>query len=344
MAYLGVLDDIRTCVNLGVPGRVPVFGITGEFDIRMSGITHSEYSRNPEKMAACQIQGVRNYDFDWVFLIPDDYIPIDPLGITLLWQEHVPPTATQYLPVNESALARLKMPNPRTDGRMPAFLEALGAIKDELGDTICLTGNVAAPFSSVALLYGLSDTLLLIFDNSQFLKKAMKFFVDYQIEWGRAQIEAGADAIWLGDCVASSAFISSDQFSEFAAEGAYKVSESLKEEGAFVFYHAGDKSLEHLKLMADVNASALSVGEGIDIAEAKATLGKRTCLLGNIDGLRVLMDGNVEDVERETRRIVEAGKRGGGYIFNSGEAIPYQTTEENIRTMVTTARECGRFF
>ena len=34
MAYSGVLDDIRTCVNLGVPTRVPVFGITGEFDVR----------------------------------------------------------------------------------------------------------------------------------------------------------------------------------------------------------------------------------------------------------------------------------------------------------------------
>ena len=34
MAYYGVLDDIRTCVNLGVPKRVHFFGITEEFDVR----------------------------------------------------------------------------------------------------------------------------------------------------------------------------------------------------------------------------------------------------------------------------------------------------------------------
>jgi len=343
MAYADVLKDIRTCVNLGIPERVPVFGITGEFDIRMSGITHSQYSRDPEKMAACQIQSVKNYDLDWVFLIPDDYMPFEPLGIPLKWQEHVPPTATEYLSADESTLPGLRTPNVRKDGRMPAFLEALGAIKEELGDTICLTGNVAAPFTSVALLFGMSDALLLLINHPKRLREAMQFFVDYQIEWGKAQIEAGADAIWLGDCVASSAFISPAHFSEFAAEGASKVCESLKEAGAFVFYHAGDSSLEHLKLMADVNASALSVGEGIDLAEVKATLGKRICLLGNIDGLRVLKDGNAEDVERETRRIMETGKQGGGYIFNSGEAIPFQTTEENIRTMVSTARECGKY-
>ena len=59
MAYSGVLDDIRTCINLGVPKQVPVFAISGEFDLKMSGIGHPEYSQDAEAMAKCQIEAVK---------------------------------------------------------------------------------------------------------------------------------------------------------------------------------------------------------------------------------------------------------------------------------------------
>ena len=31
----GILDDVRTCINLGIPKRVPIFAITGEFDVKI---------------------------------------------------------------------------------------------------------------------------------------------------------------------------------------------------------------------------------------------------------------------------------------------------------------------
>ena len=52
---------------------------------------------------------------------------------------------------------------------------------------------------------------------------------------------------------------------------------------------------------------------------------------------------DLSEVEAETRRIVEAGKPGGGYVFNTGEGIPRQTRPEVVETMVQTARCYGRY-
>ena len=150
---------------------------------------------------------------------------------------------------------------------MDQYLRALRQIKDELGDTICLCGQIAAPFTSCSLIFGVSDTLTLIFEDQELLKKTSEFFVDLQIEWGKAQLNAGADALWLGDCVASSSFISPQQYREFASQGASKVSEALQKEGGYIFYHTGDKSLTHLQLAAYLGFSALNIGEGIDMAK-----------------------------------------------------------------------------
>jgi uroporphyrinogen-III decarboxylase len=43
-------------------------------------------------------------------------------------------------------------------------------------------------------------------------------------------------------------------------------------------------------------------------------------------------------VAAEAERIMAVGKRGGGYIFNTGEMVPRDTPEENLRAMLDGAR------
>ena len=58
-------------------------------------------------------------------------------------------------------LNSLRVPDADKDGRMPVHLEALAGIKSAYGDSLLLSGRVAAPFSSVALLYGIREGLIL---------------------------------------------------------------------------------------------------------------------------------------------------------------------------------------
>jgi MtaA/CmuA family methyltransferase len=343
MAYVGVLDDIRACVARVTPSRVPVFGISQEFDVRMAGVTHDAYGCDADAMVKVHTQAVERSDLDWVFHIPDDYPQFEPLGVQTKPMPGAPRAPLVYPELSERVIRQLRTPDFRTQGRMPAFLEAVQRIKQRFGDTICMTGNVSGPFGSVALMWGIDQALLLLVDEPALFERAMDFFVELQIGWGQAQLEAGADAIWLGDCVATSAFISADDYVQFALERTRLVADALRQAGAIIFYHGGEKSINHLEHMVKVGADAMNIGEGADLAAVKQAFGHKSCLMGNIDGIAVLEHGSVEQVRAETTRIMTIGKPGGGYIFNSGEGISYHAKQQNMHAMVAGAREHGRY-
>jgi uroporphyrinogen decarboxylase len=342
MAYNGVLDDVRKCAALEKPGRIPVFAISEEFDVRVFGITYEDYCQDARKLAACQIAAIERFDYDWCWLQVDDCIEFEPLGVGTKGGTNIVRATCQYLPAASETLKRLRMPDPNKDGRMPILLDAISKVKSRFGDSVCVTGRTAAPFSSVGLLYGLEESMLLPYMNPDLLRETLEFFIELQTRFGKAQIEAGADAIWFGDCNASSHLISPDLYQQYAFEPAKRVTEGYKKAGGIVFYHASEEG-RSLPIMTGLGAGALSCGPGIDIRDALAITKGKVCFMGNLDPIKVIQNGTPRDVERETIRIMDAGKGAGGFIFNSGEMIPRDTPEENMRVMIQTAKKHGRW-
>jgi uroporphyrinogen decarboxylase len=56
----------------------------------------------------------------------------------------------------------------------------------------------------------------------------------------------------------------------------------------------------------------------------------------------MLIDWNRDQVRAEVKRIIEAGKPGGRFLFGT-LVMPYEIPEENIRALVEAAYEYGRF-
>lgn len=343
MAYKGVLDDIRKCVNLEIPDRVPVFACSEEFDVRMAGAVYSDYNSDAKVMARCQIEAVKQFDYDWAWLQVDDCIEFEVLGVGTKGGGNILPATCGYLPATHVTLNGLKMPDPLKDGRMPVLLDAIKRVKDEFGDTVCVTGRTAAPFSSVTLLYGMTETLMMLFDKPALVKDTIRFFVELQAMWGLAQIEAGADAIWLGDCNASGHLISVDDYLEFASDAVKQCTDAYRSAGGLTFYHASEHRIGHMLAQAATGISALSVGPGADMAAVKREVGGKVCIMGNLDPIGVLLYGTPDDVRRESIRIMETGKQDGGFIFSSGEMVPRDVPEENMRAMIAAGREFGRY-
>jgi len=179
---------------------------------------------------------------------------------------------------------------------------------------------------------------MMIHTDPELLQAACDFFVNVQVEWGLAQLDAGAHAIWLGDCNAMSNLISAEQYKRFAFEPCARVIEAYAMAGGLTFLHNSEESVPHLEIAAGLGASVINVGPGIDIARAKEVLRGKVCLSGNLDPIRVLMNGRPEEVEAEADRIVRAASPGGGFIFNTGEMNPRDVPEENMRAMLRGAR------
>lgn len=334
-----MIDDIKTIVNLGTPKKVPVFALSEEFDVKwFDQGTYEEIISNADKLAECSIASAYEFDYDWVWLQVDDCIEFEPLGVGSRGSGNILRATCDYLPASEETLKSLKMPNPKRDGRMPILLDAISKVRKEFGDNICVCGRTAAPFSSTSLLYGIEESMLLMFSDPDLLKKTCDFFIDLQFMWGKAQFDAGAHALWIGDCNAMSNLISLKQYSEFAFEPCKQLIERYKEIGVLTFLHASEEKPEYIEKQSTIGADALSVGPGIDIEIAKSLTEGKIALIGNLDPLNVLQRATPQKVSEETKRIMSIGKRNGGYMFNTGEMVPRDTPIENMQAMVTSAK------
>jgi MtaA/CmuA family methyltransferase len=339
MAYRGVMDDVRHAVAMQRPERLPTFLCSEEMDVRVCGSQYDRYNSDAREMARVQIEAIERFDYDWAWLQVDDCIEFEPLGVGVRGGGDILPATCEYLVPTQESLDALTEHGYRVEGRMQVLLDAIRTVKDCFGDAVCVTGRTAAPFSSATLAFGLDTVLTMPFTQPDFLAEALRFFETYQIQFGLDQIKAGADALWFGDCSASGHLVSPTIYRDFALEPARRTCVRYKDAGAVVIYHASEELPAMIDLQAGAGFSILSVGPGINIEEARRIVNGRVCLSGNVDPLAVLARGTPERVREEVERIVKSVSVYGGHVMNSGEMVPRETPEENVRAFVETARK-----
>ncbi len=338
MAYEGVVEDVRRAIAGQPPSRMPVFACSEEFDVRWYGrYAYEEVCQDGRKMAEVWIAAIEEFDYDWAWLQVDDCFEFEPLGVGTRGQGNILRATCEYLPATAATLDRLRMPDPHQDGRMPQKLLALRLVREHFGERVLVEGSCAAPYSSVALLFGLEETMVLALRDPDLLARACDFFVELQSRYIQAQVEAGAHAIWLGDCNAFSGMLSLEQYGRVALPACQRLVARARQAGAIVHLHNSEISVPYLLAEAEAGPHIINCGPAADAAQVRQALAGRCCASGNLDPIEVLLRGTPERVSAETERLVRLGAEG-GWLFNTGEMVPRDTPEENMRAMVATVR------
>ena len=65
--------------------------------------------------------------------------------------------------------------------------------------------------------------------------------------------------------------------------------------------------------------------------------------MGNLHTSAVMLMGTPDDVKRESLKAIRDAGPGGGFILSTGDQCGRDTPEENIFTMVRTARTFGQY-
>jgi MtaA/CmuA family methyltransferase len=342
MAYNGVLEDVRRAIALEKPKRLPVFACSEEFDVKWYGkYTYEEVCQDGRKMAEVWVAAIEEFDYDWAWLQVDDCFEFEPLGVGTHGEGNILRATRDYLPAAKETIENLRIPDPETDGRMPEKLKAIRAVKEHFGDRVFIEGSCAAPYSSVGLLFGLEETMLLALTQPDLLAEACEFFVELQSRYVQAQINAGAHAIWLGDCNAFSSMLSLEQYRQFAFPSCRRLVEKVREHGAMVHLMNSEISIPYILTESELGVDIINCGPAADLGEVRAVLTGKTCFSGNLDPIEILMRGTPEQVAKEAARIVKIGYSDGGYIFCTGEMNPRDVPEENMRAMIEAVRRCS---
>jgi uroporphyrinogen decarboxylase len=97
-----------------------------------------------------------------------------------------------------------------------------------------------------------------------------------------------------------------------------------------------------LDAMADTGCDALGLDWTQPISKARAAVGDRVALQGNLDPCALY--AGPEQVRSETRRIIEDYGQGTGHIFNLGHGVTPDIDPENVKVLVDTVHEFSEPF
>lgn len=344
MPYIGAVEDFHTIRRLGTPKRVPCVAQSEEFDVKWYGkYCYEEFCQSGDKIYEVWAAAIQEFDYDWAWVQIDDCFEFEPLGIDCPGQGNILRATHNTLPEGEG-LDLLKKLDPSTAGRMPEKLKAIRKLREKFGDTALITGSCAAPFSAVGLMWGIQESMMMIYDNPELLRESMLGWKDFYMRYLKAQKAAGAHAVWLGDCNAFSGLLSVAQYEEHISEITRElVQYGEKELDLIMWMHNSEVEVKHVLSHRPLGLSFESIGPAANIGEIRqATKGKQA-ISGNLDPIEVLWRGTPESITREVKRIMAICKAGGGYIFATGEMNPCQVPAENMRAMIQTAKALAEY-
>ena len=80
-----------------------------------------------------------------------------------------------------------------------------------------------------------------------------------------------------------------------------------------------------------------------DLADLKRRYGDRIVLKGNLHTTRHMLHGSPDEVRAASKKAIEDGGAGGGFILSTGDQCGRDTPDENIRAMVEACERFGRY-
>jgi MtaA/CmuA family methyltransferase len=239
----------------------------------------------------------------------------------------------EALLADKTSLAKLKIPDPLGGGRMTTSMRALSLFKERVPDKL-IEGWVEGPCAEAADLRGINALMLDFFDDPTFVLDLFEFVVEMELRFARAQIEAGADSIGVGDAAAS--LVGPEIYERFIWPYEKKLVDGIRAMGARVRLHICGNITPLLKKIGDLHCDIVDLDSMVSIAQARRAMGPRQVLLGNANPVTVVRGGTPEDVFKTLK--TSADEAGLNYIIGAGCEVPVDTPPANVHTFAEFSR------
>ena len=330
--------------------RVPVYPIVASYAGTLDGLSIEEYCTTPSKAIRAMLNYHERHQPDVVLAYNDLAKEAEATGCGVKYSDYVVPSIeTHVLQEDKTRLARMEIPDPRRDGRLPGFLELCeGLVAARLPTAL---GAVAVGPWTIAMLMRNPEVMLLdTFEDPAFIHELMRFTTEFCKRWGDA-IVATKIGLSYSEPTASISLISPDNYREFVAPYHKELVDYFKAKKVGLTTHicgttypiyedlvrAGFTTVSFdLDQQAD---SALHVDQ---LARFMAVAGKRAVAIGNVDAT-LFERATRGEIEAEVRRCVDTAARQSGFILSTSCEIPPRSKPEIVQWFMDAAHEYGRY-
>lgn len=307
--------------------RIPNLNILMFLAAKEIGVSYADYCRDYRKLAHGNIVSMKKYGIDAVSTISDPMRESADLGMELEFPEDgVPHRAKDYLIREKSDLLKVK-PVPVENGRrMTDRILGTELLKKEVGDDFPVIGWVEGAFAQAADIRGISEFLLDIYDDPAFAVELLELCLEQEILFARAQIQAGADIIGVGDAIASVA--GPHAYKEMALSYEIRLLQAIKEAGAQTKLHICGNTTPFLELLPVSLCDIIDVDWMVSLDRVGTLYGDTVCINGNYDPVAVLLRGNVPEIKEAVRQSARAA--GAKCTSSAGCEVPKDTPPGNL--------------
>lgn len=306
--------------------RLPILmAFAAEFIDSCYGAFASDYRVLVEANLRC----AKHFDFDQVSAISDPFRETQGFGAEVQFPRDGVPRCIAPPLEHEKNLALLKEPDPHRSERMLDRVRAVEAFKSLAHRQYSILGWVEGPAAEAADLRGAQSFLLDLALDPPFAGELMDRCVEVGIAFAKAQIDAGADTIGVGDAIASQ--MSADMFEELVFPRERRLFEGIHDAGGLVRLHICGDTTHLLPYFGELGADIVDMDWQVDMAAAREAIGPDTVLVGNIDPVNAVQKSTPDAIRQAIGEIYEAV--GNPYMVGAGCEIPPGTAHESLKAL-----------
>jgi methylthiol:coenzyme M methyltransferase len=307
--------------------RTPVCNPTSVATVELMDLVDAPFpdaNRVPELMARLAATGYTELGFDSIMPVFTIIQESSALGCKIQWEQKDNwPTVKMREPIWQD-LEDIRIPSDLlTHNDTRCVLEAIKILRKQFGDEVAVIGKTMGPWSLGYHCFGVETFLLLSLDNPGKTKACLDKLKEVTVQFGLAQIEAGADALTLPDH-ATGDLVSAEYYEKYLRELHIEFAERLP---VPLILHICGRTVDRMEYIAQTGMAAFHYDSKNDPAESMQVVKNRISLVGNINNPETLFSKGPEEVRREVYKNLDAGVQ----LVGPECAIPLQTAIENLK-------------
>ena len=295
---------------------------------------------------ACEVtlQPLERYPLDAAILFSDILTIPDAMGLGLTFEAGEGPKFSN--PVRtEADVNKLFVPDP--EGELQYVMNAVRTIRRELNGRVPLIGFSGSPWTLATYMVeggGSKDYAKvkgMMFDRPDLMHKLLDTTAQSVTSYLNAQIAAGAQAVQIFDTWGGA--LTPRDYKEFSlrymqqiVDGLTRTSEGRKVP-VILFTKGGGAWLED---MAATGCDALGLDWTVNIADARARVGNKVALQGNMDPS--ILYAKPERIREEVASILAGYGKGSGHVFNLGHGIHQFVNPEHAGAFIESVHELSK--
>ncbi len=296
---------------------------------------------NPELCADVTCLPVRDLGVDAAVMYADIILPLENMGIDFEYGAgDVGPIL--HNPVRSPSEAEaLRLLHPEEG--VPYVLETIRRVKQRLPADVPLIGFSGGPFTLAGyIIEGTASrtfprTKSFMYRHPEAFEGLMETLSESIVTYLRAQVRAGVDVLqlfesWMGA-------LGPRDYERFVHDHTKNIYSRLRSLEVPTI-HFGTATGGILPYQAESGADVLGVDWRSSLSRVAREIGTDRPIMGNLDPAAVL--GPLEVMERKTRRILKAGRRFPGHVFNLGHRVPGDATVASLKHLVEFVHETSR--